>query len=80
MFLLLWKNTPVSFPPASRQDPGSRVSNNGTLQVPAKRNPGIGPRDQPPFQEMEDFRQGEPSIFPNMEEFNLNQTDFRTTI
>ncbi|KAH0898711.1 LOW QUALITY PROTEIN: hypothetical protein HID58_048279 [Brassica napus] len=29
---------------------------------------------------MEDFRQGEPSIFPNMQEFNLNQTNFKTTI
>ena len=27
--------------------------------------------DPAPFQEMENFQQGEPSIFPNMEEFNL---------
>jgi len=50
------KNTPVSFPPASRQDPDPRVPDTGTLQVPAKRNPGTSPRDRPLFREMEDFR------------------------
>ncbi|KAF2581695.1 hypothetical protein F2Q68_00004959 [Brassica cretica] len=41
------ENTPISFPPASRQDPGPRVPDKRTVQVPAKRNPGIGPRDLP---------------------------------
>ncbi|KAF2575935.1 hypothetical protein F2Q70_00002679 [Brassica cretica] len=54
--ILLRKNTPVSFPPASGQDPGSRVPDKGSLQVPAKTNPRTNPRDRPPFQEMEDFR------------------------
>ena len=43
------------------------------LFLPASRqdsDPRI-PSKRVPFQEMENFRQGEPSIFPNMEEFNL---------
>ncbi|KAF3555994.1 hypothetical protein F2Q69_00013821 [Brassica cretica] len=71
---LLGKNTPVSFPPAppaSRQDPDPRVPDKGMLQVPARRNPEFGPWNRSPFQKMENFQQGKPSIFPNMEEFNL---------
>ncbi|WZY77913.1 hypothetical protein YC2023_024297 [Brassica napus] len=40
---LLGKNIPVSFPPASRQDPDPRVPDKGKLQVPARRNPKFGP-------------------------------------
>ncbi|KAF3548967.1 hypothetical protein DY000_02007012 [Brassica cretica] len=68
---LLGKNTPVSFPPASRQNPDPRVPDKGTLRVPARRNPELGPWNRAPFQEIETFRQGKPFIFPNMEEFNL---------
>ncbi|KAF3538284.1 hypothetical protein F2Q69_00022434 [Brassica cretica] len=41
--LVLGKNIPVSFPPASRQDPDPQVPDKGTLQVPARRNPEFGP-------------------------------------
>ena len=53
---VLGKNTPVSFSPASRQDPDPRVPNKGTVQVPARRNLEFGPWNQAPFQEMENFR------------------------
>uniref|UniRef100_A0A0D3D5Y9 Uncharacterized protein n=1 Tax=Brassica oleracea var. oleracea TaxID=109376 RepID=A0A0D3D5Y9_BRAOL len=75
--LVLEKNTPVSFPPASRQDPDPRVPDKGTLRVPARRNPELGPWNRAPFQEMENFQQGKPSIFPNMEEFNLMKPSLR---
>ena len=52
---LLGKNTPVSFPPASRQDPDPRVPDKGTLQVPAKRDPEFGPWNRAPFQKIENF-------------------------
>ena len=38
---------------------------------PHQREPWARSLDPTPFQEMENFRQGEPSMFPNMEEFNL---------
>ena len=41
--LVLGKNIPVSFPPASRQDPDPQVPDKGTIQVPARRNPEFGP-------------------------------------
>ncbi|KAH0868211.1 hypothetical protein HID58_075233 [Brassica napus] len=72
-----WENTLVSFPPASRQDLDPRVPDKGTLRVPARRNPELGPRNRAPFQEMENFRQGKPSIFQNMEEFNLMKPTLR---
>ncbi|KAH0880089.1 hypothetical protein HID58_067483, partial [Brassica napus] len=46
---------PVSFPPASKQDPDTRVPDKGTLQVPARRNPKFGPLNRAPFQVMENF-------------------------
>ena len=51
--LILGKNILVSFPPASRQNPESRVTDKETLQVPARRNSEFGSWNQAPFQEME---------------------------
>ncbi|KAF2545853.1 hypothetical protein F2Q70_00020309 [Brassica cretica] len=61
---LLGKNTLVSFPLASRQDPDPRIPDKGTLRVPDKgtlrvpvrRNLEFGPWNRAPFQEMENFR------------------------
>ena len=47
---LLGKNTPVSFLPASRQDPNPRVPDKGTLQFPSRRKPEFGPWNREPFQ------------------------------
>ncbi|KAF3585430.1 hypothetical protein F2Q69_00030749 [Brassica cretica] len=56
---------------SKKKDPDPRVPDRGTLQVPARTNPEFGPWNRAPFPKMGNFRQGEPSIFPNMEEFNL---------
>ncbi|KAH0858874.1 hypothetical protein HID58_087135, partial [Brassica napus] len=60
---------------------GSLLEGTPVLRIPARRNlgsplrstPGLVPRTAPFPREKENFRQGESSIFPNMEEFNLLQ-------
>ncbi|KAH0942718.1 LOW QUALITY PROTEIN: hypothetical protein HID58_002355, partial [Brassica napus] len=77
--LLLGKNIPVLFPPASRQDLDPRITGKWVPRVPTRGNPTLDPWTLLPSKKWKTSDKEKPSIFPNMEEIYPKRSRASTT-